>query len=195
MMSREIDETLKYALRTFSCRRVLGLDDPQIPRNSPNLSGDDDEDSLNFLEADDLGNRQLGPVIPEKDRATVVSVLEKMGLLWEQRMFNRISALQKWRLLRLSERLQQLRRHSTANLKLMGIFKKQHSAFYQLVAYSKGMNLNVDYSNLPKPDHAGNRSNIGAHTPMNDSSLLFNHSDIFETGDSRLNDELRSKAL
>lgn len=194
-MTKEIDETLKHALRSFSCKRAIGLEDSQMLRKSPAFSEDDDDDSLNFLEVDDLASRRLGPVIAEKDKPTVTQVFEKMGLLWQQKAAKRVSALQKWRLLRMSERLQQLRRHSAANLKLMGVFKKHHGAFYQIVAFSKGMNLNLEYSSLPRPDHQDYRSHIDNGTHMNDLSSMFNNSEIFETGDYRLNEELRSRLL
>lgn len=193
LLAKEIDDSLKYALKTFSCKRVVGLDDSQHERPSLNNSRFEDDDSLNFLEADGIGHKHLGPVIPEKDRATMMQVLEKLELLWEQKKFNRIHMLQNWRLVRLSERLKQIKSHMAANYKLQELLRKPLTSFYRILAVSKGMNLNIDFKQLPRIAHGDSRSQTEERVNITDSSLIFNHSDIYETGEARLTDEIKSR--
>lgn len=180
-------------MKSFSCKRVAGLEDSQIQRPSLNNSRYEDDDSLNFLEAEGIGHRHLGPVIPEKDKPTIIQVLEKLELLWEQKKFNRIHVLQHWRLARLSERLKQTKSHMAANYKLIDIFRKPLTNFYRILGFSKGMNLNIDFKMLPRMYQQDSRSQNEERANITDSSLIFNHSDIYEGGEAKLSEELKSK--
>jgi hypothetical protein len=195
LLAKEIDDTLKYALKSFSCKRVAGLEDSVMGRPTLNNSKLEDDDSLNFLEADQIGNKHFGPVIPEKDRATVIQVLEKLELLWEQKKFNRIHVLQNWRLVRLSERLKQTKNHMSANLILLEVFKKPLNNFYRILAVSKGMNLNLDFKSIPRLNHLDSKSQTEERANITDSSFIFNHSDIYEAGEGKLADELKRRVF
>lgn len=194
-LAKEIDDTLKFALKGFSCKRVAGLEDSELQRTSLNNSKFDDDDSLNFLEADGIGTRHLGPIIPEKDKPTMIQVLEKLELLWEQKKFNRIQVMQHWRLVRLSERLKQTKSHMAANFKLIELFKKPLTNFYRILGSSKGMNLNADFKQLPRINYPESRSQTEERANITDSSFIFNHSDIYETGEGKLTEELKSKII
>ena len=189
-LAKEFDDTLKYALKTFSCRRAVGL----LEENKrPNLHDSlySEEDSLNFLNPDDIGTKMFGPEIPEKDRASVARTLEKLGGLWEQKKHNRIGVIQSWRLQRLNERLRITKRHSAANMRIMAVFKKPLHNFYRILAFSKGAILDADYSTLPRVNFFETKSQL-ADEKMNESSFIFNPSEIFETTDQRVKEELRS---
>jgi hypothetical protein len=194
-LSKEFDDTMKFALKTFSCRRAIGLPDDKTKRPSVHDSIYSEEDSLNFLETEELGNKQIGPVIPDAARAGLARTLEKLGGLWEQKRHNRVSVIQSWRLNRLNERLKITKRHNLANIRILSLFKKPLFNFYRILAFSKGMNLDVDYAHLPRVNYFDSKSQH-AEEKMNDSSLIFNPSEIVESGgEQRLLEEINSRSL
>ena len=82
-LAKEYDDTLKFALQSFSCKRSIGLEDEELKRPDLFNSRLSDDDSLNFLETTSIGNKHIGPIITDKDRPVMIKLMEKLGGLWD----------------------------------------------------------------------------------------------------------------
>lgn len=133
--SKEFEDTIRCGLKTFSCKRIGGMEDTELARPIFDDSKEESDDSLNFLDSSDLGTKTLGPVIPENKRGMMSGVMERLSNIFERKQANRINMLQNWRIVRLSERIKMERCHSKANAIIISLFKKpayEDTLFYYL---------------------------------------------------------------
>jgi hypothetical protein len=74
----------------------------------------------------------LGPHIPAERRMVLSQIIEKMASVWKEKKSNKGAIIQRWRILRLSEKLKMLGNQNLAYMYLCKIFDKRRNAFYKI---------------------------------------------------------------
>lgn len=170
--SKEFEDTIKCGLKTFSCKRIGGMEDTELVRPIFDDSKDESDDSLNFLDSSDLGTKTLGPVIPENKRGLMSGVMERLGMIFERKQANRINMLQNWRISRLSQRIKMERNHSKANAIIISLFKKPayEDTYYYYLMFFQRLRLLASPSAVQK--EAFKESVLSNSTDILDRSLI-----------------------
>ena len=89
----------------ISLYQISGFPDPN---EKADIEHSDIDDSIDFMNSH-LKKKIFGVDIPEKDKSTVTKVLEKLSALQDQKIQNRVEILNKWRYLRLANKIQQFK--------------------------------------------------------------------------------------
>ena len=93
LLSREVHKTVETAIRRFSVRRSLGMQENE--RLDDDESGDSDgSNSLEFLE---VSSPNAGPQIPTEQRLLLSQILQKMAGLWREKKQAKCLLLEKWK--------------------------------------------------------------------------------------------------
>lgn len=103
-----------------------------------NKSNGDSEDSLGFLDSTDMNESLFGPKIPEEKKPSVTRIMEKMAYLWEQKQSNRSRLFERWRVIRLSEKIKLLKNNNRAYLILQKLCRKRLNHFFDIKQASNG---------------------------------------------------------
>jgi hypothetical protein len=130
-MTKEIHKTLDQAIDSFSVLRSVGKPDGKDDYEEHSES--DDDHSLDFLSHNDASSKILGPQIPTERRMVLAQIIQKMAAVWKEKKNNKSSIIQRWRLIRLSERLKHLKETNQGYFKLNKIFDKRYNALFKIL--------------------------------------------------------------
>jgi hypothetical protein len=139
LLSKEISKVVDKAIKSFSVKRAVGIEDEAEDTQEPLDDSIDDEDSLGFL--GDESNKILGPNIPTERRSTLINIIQKMNSVMNEKRSTKESLFQNWRLARFNEKIKQVYAHGQACLLLRKVSENRLNAFYRIKEYSESQKV------------------------------------------------------